>query len=88
MTAQSHRARLLTDIEEIIRDDVKADIHGDLYGVDRAAEAIAALRGDLHNDLLAALSRIRDEYGLNHTSKFARDLAVDAIAKATGEAGT
>ena len=27
-------------IEEIICEEVRADMHGDLYGVDRAAEAI------------------------------------------------
>ena len=27
-------------IEEIIREEVRADIHGDLYNVDRAADAI------------------------------------------------
>ena len=27
-------------IEQIIREDVRTDIHGDLYGVDRAADAI------------------------------------------------
>jgi hypothetical protein len=27
-------------IEQIICEDVRADIHGDLYGVDRAADAI------------------------------------------------
>ena len=27
-------------IEQIIREEVRADMHGDLYGVDRAADAI------------------------------------------------
>ena len=27
-------------IEQIIREEVRADIHGDLYNVDRAADAI------------------------------------------------
>lgn len=30
-----------TAIEQFIREDVRCDIYGDLYGVDRAAEGIA-----------------------------------------------
>ena len=38
-------------IEEIIRDEVRVDMHGDLYGVDRAVDAIYniiyLLQGDI-----------------------------------------
>jgi hypothetical protein len=48
----------LSDLEQIIRDDVSTDIHFDLHGVERAAECIMA-RFDAYEaaapDLLEAL---------------------------------
>jgi hypothetical protein len=38
-------------IEEIIQEDVRVDIHGDLYGVDRAADAIMIYVEQLHYEI-------------------------------------
>ena len=38
-------------IEEIIREDVRADIHSDLYGVDRAADAIMVYVEQLQGEI-------------------------------------
>jgi hypothetical protein len=50
-------------IEQIIQEDVRADIHGDLYGVDRAADAIMVYVDQLKYEieiLKARLERIED----------------------------
>ena len=39
-------------IAEFILEDVRADIHGDLYGVDRAADGIAAY---IYSELISRL---------------------------------
>jgi hypothetical protein len=38
-------------IEEIIRDEVREDMNGDLYGVDRAADAIMSIINLLQGDI-------------------------------------
>ena len=38
-------------IEEIICEEVRADMHGDLYGVDRAAEAIMTYVDQLKDEI-------------------------------------
>ena len=50
-------------IEEIICEEVRADIHGDLYDVDRAADAIMTYVEQLQYEieiLKARLERIED----------------------------
>ena len=50
-------------IEEIIREEVRADIHGDLYNVDRAVDTIMCYVDQLKYDielLEARLERIED----------------------------
>jgi ubiquinone biosynthesis protein UbiJ len=50
-------------IEEIICEEVRADIHGDLYNVDRAVDAIMTYIDQLKHEielLKARLERIED----------------------------
>ena len=51
-------------IEQIICEDVRVDMHGDLYGVDRAADAIMCYVEQLQGEielLKAKLARLEDE---------------------------
>ena len=51
-----------SQISEFIREDVRANIYGDLYGVERAADAIATY---IYTEIMSRLER---ELGIAHGS--------------------
>lgn len=51
-------------IKEFIRQDVRCDIHGDLYGVTKAADAIASyVYTEIISRLKTELAHARGSYG-------------------------
>ena len=66
-------------IEEIIREDVRADIHSDLYGVDRAADAIMVYVEQLQGEI--ELLKVTNEAGEITWSDKEEQVWLDYIAE-------